>query len=257
MESKSERSEIAINISYDAFLCDYELEDFEGVEELKLELSKHYVSKVKGTPVGRGGGVYEFFIDLLMNISLEDFLKFISQGLAFDAIKSGTKSLVLKPFMRAFEDFNKKNGDSVAIREFKFQFEDSEVVIRAIDDRGVYSTAPEVFLQLSKIYNQLRDNVSNKFPNRICIPVVWDEKIADSESSKYRELLIDEEEYLNNQMDPKQYFEFWGLSFEFNHSQSQIVFDLENKMMTAHGFYEASVFERFILPTLNFDGNGE
>lgn len=254
MDNKTERNEIAINISYNAFFTNYELEDFHGVEELKEELSQNYVSRIKGTPVGRGGGVYEFVVDLLMNISLEGFTKFILEGLAFDFIKSGTKSLVLKPFMKAFEDFNTKNGGRVAIREFKFQFDDSDVVIRSVNDQGVYSVAPLVFEKLAHIYSNLLEPNSKKYPNRICIPVVKDRIMAKTETTQFRELLTDEEEYLYNKLSSDQYFEFWGLNFEFNHAQPDMVYDVQKNQLTSDEFYSGDIFERFVISNLDYDG---
>jgi hypothetical protein len=254
MENKTEINEIAINISYNAFFTNYELEDFEGVEELKQELSKHYVSRIKGTPVGRGGGVYEFVVDLIMNISLEGFTKFILEGLAFDFIKSGTKSLVLKPFMKAFEDFNSKNGGQVGIREFKFQFDDSEVVIRSINNQGVYSVAPLIFEKIAQVYSYLLEPNSKKYPNRICIPVVHDRIMAKTESTHFRELLNDDEEYLYQTLSTSQYFEFWGLNYEFNHSQPDIVFDVQNNQLTSDDFFSGDIFARFVISTLDYDG---
>ncbi|MEY3500005.1 MAG: hypothetical protein RL308_1674 [Bacteroidota bacterium] len=254
MASKNNMNEIAINISYNAHFSDYELEDFEGVQELKTELSKHYVSRIKGTPVGRGGGVYEFVVDIMMNISLGGFTKFILENVAFDLIKSGTKSLVLKPFMKAFEDFNSKNGGKVAIREFKFQFEDSEVVIRSVNNQGVYSVAPLVFEKLAKVYSNLLEPNSNKHPNRICIPVVYDRIMEKTETTRYRELLNDEEEYLFNKLSLNQYFEFWGLNFEFNHAQPDIVFDVQNNQLTSDEFFSGDIFARFVISTLDYDG---
>lgn len=250
------KNEIAINISYNAFYTNYDLEDFQGVVELKQVLSQHYVSRIKGTPVGRGGGVYEFIVGFLMNISLKDFIKFILEGLAFDLIKSETKSLVLKPFMKAFEDFNAKNGGHVAIREFKFQFDESEVVIRSINDQGVYSIAPLVFEKLAQAYSKLLEPNSNKYPNRICIPIVYDTIMAKTDSIQYRELLTDEEEYLFNKLSTNQYFEFWGINFEFNHAQPEVVFDVKKTTMTSNEFYSATNFERFVLSNLDFDEEG-
>lgn len=254
MDTKPEMNEIAINISYNAFFTNYDLEDFEGVEELKQELSQHYVSRIKGTPVGRGGGVYEFVVDLIMNVSLEDFTKFILEGVSFDLIKSGTKSLVLKPFMKAFEDFNLKNGGQVGIREFKFQFDESEVVIRSINNQGVYSVAPLIFEKLAQVYSNLLEPNSKKYPNRICVPVVHDRIMAKTEATHFRELLNDEEEYLYNKLSTGQYFEFWGLNFEFNHSQPDIVFDVQNNQLTSNEFYSGDNFTRFVISTLNYDG---
>lgn len=252
MESEHQMNGISINISYNAFYNNHDLEDFKGITELKRELSNCYVSRIKGTPVGRGGGgVYEFVIDLIMNTSLEEFTKLLLDGLAFDLIKSNTKKFILKPFIKAFEDFNEKNGGQVTIREFKFQFENSEVVIRSVNDQGVYTITPLVFEKIAKVYSVLFDPISKKYPNRICVPVIYDQILTKNESIHFRELLTDENEYLHNNLSPTQYFDFWGLNYEFNNTQSEVVYDVANSSLTVNEFFSGDIFERFILSKLD------
>ncbi|MGV3631745.1 MAG: hypothetical protein ACO1O6_11100 [Bacteroidota bacterium] len=237
-------NQIAFNITYHAFYSDTELEDFEGIREFRNELSENYISKVKGIPAGRGGGVYELIVDVIVNSTLEDYLKFMLEGLAFDLIKSGTKSLVFKPFLEAFEKFNSKNKNGVAIAEFKLQFEETEIVIKSLDDHGVYSIVPRVFEHLTKMYFNLKHPESGHLPNKISVPVILDPKITQHYLHKFREPL-GEEEYLED-LKQEQYFEFWGLEYEFSLPLTQVVYDVKQAKITSDEFYTAAIFEDYV-----------
>jgi hypothetical protein len=98
MESKS-----AVRISYWAIQEGVKIIDPVGMIEFKEELSQSYVSSVHGRPGDLGGGLYEFTIEFLTNISIQDVAKFIAGGVAFDLLKLGTKAFVLRPFIAAYE----------------------------------------------------------------------------------------------------------------------------------------------------------
>ena len=72
-----------------------------GIAEFQNDLNQEYVSRIHGRPGDLGGGLYELAIQVIANISIQDIAKLIADGIAFDLLKSGTKSFVLRPFLAA------------------------------------------------------------------------------------------------------------------------------------------------------------
>jgi hypothetical protein len=93
----------AIKISYGAIQEGQTIIQPIGIAEFKEELSQCYVSSVYGRRGDLGGGLYEFAIEFLANISIQDVLQLIAGGVAFDLLKSGTKTFVLRPLIAAYE----------------------------------------------------------------------------------------------------------------------------------------------------------
>lgn len=185
---------ISIKIDYDAFfsggsLEDLKIEDFKGITEFKDDLSSEYVTYIKGHGVGRGGLVYDLIIEMIMNVSLKDFLEIIAGGIAYDLVKYGTKSLVLRPFILAFEKFNSLNNNSVRIGTFRLKFEESDIVINSINKSGIFHIVPQVFEKFLSHYQNLKHPLSNLFPDEVRIPVIYDSELEKDNYVKYRELL--------------------------------------------------------------------
>lgn len=246
-------NEISIHIKYYAFQDNFDLEDFQGINDFKNEVSKEYVSNIKGIPVGRGGGVYELIINTIINSTLQDFLNMLIGGVVYDTVKFGSKSLLLKPFFKAFEKLNSQNSNGIGIREFRLKFEETEIIIKSIDEIGIYQIVPKVFKKLITIYPNLKHTKSQHYPQQISIPVLFDKNINKSHHPKYREPLV-EEEYLEN-LNKEQYFHFWGLNYEFTHEQ--LVFDLEKNSLTEYEYCDSNFFETFIRREIFEDSNDE
>lgn len=247
-------NEISIQIKYDAFPANFELEDFQGIEEFRDELSKEYIANVKGTPVGRGGLAYELLINTILNISLEDFINMILGGLAYDVVKHGAKSFALKPFFKALEKLNKQNHNGIAIRELHLIFEDSEIIIKSIDERGIYHIVPRVFENIVKVYSEMKNSQTGRYPSKIHIPVIYDAKqTAEGEKVGYRQPII-MDEYLTDLSD-ENYFQYWGLFYEY--IDQPIVYDVINKTLTKNSYWEDHLFETYLLPKIWENWNEE
>src|SRR3990167_8792622 len=102
--------DLAINIDYWAVQeGKSDLWQLAGIEEFQDDLSQEYVSRVHGRPGDLGGGLYEFAIQIVANVSVQDVVKLIADGIAFDLLKSGAKSFVLRPFLAAYEKLKAQN----------------------------------------------------------------------------------------------------------------------------------------------------
>ncbi|MFN7910479.1 MAG: hypothetical protein ACK5QC_01565 [Bacteroidota bacterium] len=233
---------ISIKIEYDAFFSDNALEDFKGIEELKKELSTEYVTHVKGKGVGRGGLVYDLAIEIIMNSSLEDFIKFILSGVAFDVIKFGVKNLALKPFMTALEKFNAANNNGVRVGSLRLKFDESDILLTSINKNGVFHIIPKLFSILPSNYSYLKHPTSKLRPDEIRVPLIQDSNLERIDSIKFREL--SEFEDIELDLADDNYFGFWGLSFNIN--QQSLVYAVDSKTVTNDDFYTANIFDTYV-----------
>jgi hypothetical protein len=70
--------------------------DLDGIHEFRGELAADYVSVVKGRPAGAGGFTH-LYVEVISSFSLSHLVQRLIDGVAFDLIKRGTESFVLRP----------------------------------------------------------------------------------------------------------------------------------------------------------------
>jgi hypothetical protein len=224
MESKS-----AVRISYWAIQEGVKIIDPVGMIEFKEELSQSYVSSVHGRPGDLGGGLYEFTIEFLTNISIQDVAKFIAGGVAFDLLKLGTKAFVLRPFIAAYEKLKKKNKEGdVDIHELKFIFQDAEVIVSKICTGSIYDSLGSIFRAISENYEFLK-NRDGEFPYTIQIPVFED---PEKTLCRFR-VLLDVDETIGH-VTSANYQDYWGIYYDFERASR--VFDVKRKLLIDEDF---------------------
>src|SRR5712692_3555828 len=99
--------------------------DLDGIDDFQRELAADYISVVKGRPAG-AGGLTRLYVDLISSVSLSHVVQLLLDGIAFDLIKRGAESFLLRPFLAAYkklQERNKKRG-FVDIAELRVQFQD-------------------------------------------------------------------------------------------------------------------------------------
>lgn len=234
-------NDIAIKIDYDAHFSDYTIEDIKGIEEFKKSLSEEYITYIKARGVGRGPA-YDFVIEIIMNISLKEFIKSMMEGMAYDLIVYGTKKLILKPLFKALEKLDKDNGNSLRIGTFRLKFEESDIVITSINIGGVFRNLPKIFTALLGNYEYLKHPESEIIADEVRIPVIYDEKLDKSGIYKYRELREMEDLELN--LDDSNYFNYWGLCFYIN--QQNLTYSVKDRKITSDDFCSALVYDTYL-----------
>lgn len=221
---------LAINIGYWAVQEEKNgLWQLEGIAEFEDDLSQNYVSRVHGRPGCLGGGLYEFAIQIIANISVHDVVKLIADGIAFDLLKSGTKSFVLRPFLAAYEKLKVRNVErKVDIHEIKFMFNDAEIVVSKICDGSIYESLGAIFQVLAEDFAHLR-NGNNEYPYLIQIPVFED---PEKRLCKFR-VLLDVDETIPK-VTNADYLGFWGVYYDFERTAR--VFDVKRKFLIDSDF---------------------
>lgn len=224
MEAKA-----AVRISYWAIQEGPKIIEPVGMTEFKEELSQSYISSVHGRPGDLGGGLYELTIEFLTNISIQDVVKFIAGGVAFDLLKSGTRAFVLRPLIAAYETLRKKNTDrNIDIYELKFIFEDAEVIVGKICSGSIYDSLGAIFKALSENYEFLK-NRDGEFPYTIQIPVFED---PEKKLCRFR-VLLDVDETIEH-VTSANYLDYWGIYYDLERAFR--VFDVKRKLLVDEDF---------------------
>lgn len=222
--------DLAINIDYWAVQeGKSDLWQLAGIAEFQKDLSREYVSRVHGRPGDLGGGLYEFAIQVIANISIQDVVKLIADGVAFDLLKSGAKSFVLRPFLAAYEQLKARNTErGVDIREIRFMFNDAEVVVSKICDNSIYQSLGAIFHILARDFDCLR-NGNGEYPYTIQVPVFED---PGKKLCRFR-VLLDVDETIEG-VSSANYLEYWGIYYDFERASR--IFDVKRKLLVDSDF---------------------
>jgi hypothetical protein len=216
---------LAINIDYWAVQEGQDgLLRLAGIGEFQDELNKNYVARVHGRPGDLGGGLYEFAVQVITNISVRDVVTLIANGIAFDLLRAGAKSFVLRPFLAAYEKLKARNTTRrVDIHEIRFLFNDAEVIISRICGDSIYESLGAIFQALAQHFEHLK-NRNGEYPYSIQIPVFED---PEGRLCRFR-VLLDVDETIRK-VTVSKYFEYWGVGYDFERTNR--VFDLRRKVL--------------------------
>lgn len=204
--------------------------DFEGIEEFRGSLAEEYVSVVKGRPAGLGG-LYNLTVEIVSTFALAHFLRLLLDGAAYDLLKEGTKSFVLRPFLDAYgklKERNKQRGKP-DIDELQLVFQESVVTIDSLGPDSIVTSLERILRALASSYEHLL-LASGENPIDIHVPVFEDP--ATDRPSRFR-VLLDVDENIPS-VSAADYFRFWGLWYDF--SSKQRVYDVPRKLIIDEGF---------------------
>lgn len=210
----------------------------EGIDEFRHDLQEDYVSLVRGQSGACGGGLYDLMVHVTSSISLRDVVSLISGGIAYDLIKSGANSFVLKPLITAIEKLRSRNKKrDIEVDELTFSFQDADIIVKKIGKRPLYNDLEEIFKALAENFEYMKGKTGES-PYAIHVPVFED---PNPRFSRFRALLDVDETIQGISTDS--YFEYWGVRYNL---EGQIrVFDVQRKFlidatyMTQKEYWEA------------------
>lgn len=218
-------NQVALNIEYWAFQEDGKglfLPD--GMNEFIEELQQNYVARVHGRPADLGGGLYEFAVQVIASISIQDVVKLIADGMAFDMLKVGAKNFAFRPLLQAFRRLKGRAKESaVDINQVRFIFNDAEITISKVPGSSVYESLEGVFQALVENYQSLHAN-GDEPPYEIHIPVFED---PSGELCRFRQLL-DVDETIKD-ASKSSYLNLWGVRYDFDRTVR--VFDIKRRLL--------------------------
>jgi hypothetical protein len=196
----------------------------EGIDEFRRDLQEDYVSLVRGQSGACGGGLYDLMVHVTSSISLHDVVSLISGGVAYDLIKSGANSFILKPLITAIEKLKSSNKKrDIEVDELTFSFQDADIIVKKIGKRPLYDDLGEIFKALAENFEYMKGK-TRESPYTIHIPVFED---PNPRFSRFRALL-DVDETIQ-EISTNSYFEYWGVRYNL---EGQIrVFDVQRKFL--------------------------
>ena len=194
-----------------------------GIEDFRSKLQNNYVSFVKGTS-GECGGLYDLVIHITSSISLRDVVSAILGGVAYDLVKLGTRSLVLRPFVEAIKELKEKNKkEHLEIETITFSFQDAEIIIKNLQDVPAIDSLGDIFAKLASSYDSLIGR-NSETPYAIHIPILNDK---DCSFCKFRSPLEYDETLVP--FKANDYLKYWGIIYNLETQCS--VYDAESKLM--------------------------
>jgi len=207
---------IAVKISY----WIYEREDIGGIEDFRKELLENYIASIRGEPCyDKGGGLYNFFIELISQITLSEFSKSLLAGVAYDAVKG----FILRPLLDALKKLLGKKP-SVKIDKVQIYFQDTKLIISPFSFehfekilRSVAENYRKLFLPKGEYYSSFLGKISlskGEYPSAIYIPIFYEFGVEDTAREKGRIFrgLTDVDEFISPNF-PADYFGFWGVEY--------------------------------------------
>jgi hypothetical protein len=221
---------MAIKIDYWAAQDgDFKLHDLGGIGEFREELTGEYATIVRGRP-GALGGLYHLSVEIVSTLALSHVVRLLLDGIAFDLIKEGTKTFVLRPFLAAYRKLKERNkGDYGDIDELRLIFQDSVVIVDYLGDDSIASSLEKILHTLAKNYQHLVLS-SGEPPFEIYIPIFEDPTV--DRPSRFRVLLHYDETIPS--VGVSDYFVYWGLWYDFSHKHR--VYDVQRGLLIDEGF---------------------
>jgi hypothetical protein len=218
-------------------------EEPEGIEEFRSDLQDVYVSLVRGQSGACGGGLYEFVVHVTTSITLRDVANIILGGIAYDLVKTGTHSFILRPLIAAFEKLKARNQKrNIDINELRFSFQDADIIVKKIGTQPLFEDLGRIFRALAESFESMKGQTGES-PYLIHIPIFED---PDHRFCRFRTLLDVDETIQGVTSDS--YLHFWGARYNL---EGQIrVFDVHRRLlidaryMTQDEYWEAWDRER-------------
>jgi hypothetical protein len=210
----------------------------EGIDEFRSDLQNVYVSLVRGQPGACGGGLYDLMVQVTSSISLRDVMNLILGGVAYDLIKSGTKSFVLKPLITAIDNLKSINKPrNIEVDELTFSFQDAEIIVKKIGKQPLSDDLERIFKTLAENFEYMKGH-SGELPYAIHVPVFEE---PNPRFSRFRAML-DVDETIED-ITTDSYFKYWGVRYNL---EGQIrVFNVKQRLlidaryMTQKEYWEA------------------
>ena len=236
---------VSVKITYWAEqIGENQLHDLDGVDDFRHDLEREYAAAIHGRPGDLGGGLLHLAVEFVSSISMADVATFLASGMAYDLIKEGTKSLVLRPFIRAYQRLKDRNRDnSLDIDVLRLVLRDSVIIIYRLADGSIVDNLGKILATVGAEYRGLVLR-SGETPFEIHVPVFADP--SDDRLSGFR-VLLDVDEVIR----PKpgaDYFKLWGLHYDF--SRTTRVYDVGRHLLIDEEFltqdrYDIMWNERF------------
>jgi hypothetical protein len=205
----------------------------DGIDEFSEELSKEYISIVRGRRAGLGGGLYQLSVEFLSHLTLKEIATFILEGLAYDAIKTATTEFVIRPFLEAYRRMKARPANRrVDIDSTKFTFQDTNILINRLPHTDLLSELEGIMLSVAQNVERLTELSEDRI-FEIRVPVVED--YTPDSVCRFRDLTWVDEPIEISRISASDYFKYWGVEYDI---RPRKVYDVQSRSFIAEAFYK-------------------
>lgn len=167
---------------------------------------------------------------IISSIPWSHVVQLLLDGAAYDLIKEGSRSFILRPFISAYRKLKDRNEDRpIDLAELQIDFEDFQLIIREVASGTIIDNLEKILQSLAEHYPRLV-RANGESPAEIHVPVFEDPDSA--RPCRFRETARVDEEIEGR--GPDDYLAFWGLVFD--RSWSSKVYDVRNETVLNEQF---------------------
>jgi len=182
--------------------------DLDGIEEFRNDLAAEYVSLVRGRPSG-AGGLLHLCVEIISRFPISHVIQLLIDGAAYDLIKEGSRSLILRPFIAAYKKLRERNVDRLLdIQELRIEFADCQLTMHEVSTNTVIENLQQILAALAEHYDHLARR-TGELPYEVHIPVLEDH---DEERKTRFRILGNVDEPITGR-GPEDYFRYWGIVY--------------------------------------------
>jgi hypothetical protein len=182
--------------------------DLDGIDEFRDSLAEDYISIVKGRPAGAGGLIH-LFVEVVSMLPLSHIVQLLIDGVAYDLIKEGSRSFILRPFISAYKRLKEGNRErKIDIGTLAIEFQDCRLIIHETATDTIIDNLEAILFALSQNYDALALE-SGELPFEIHVAVVEDPE--EDRPCRFRVRGEWDETIRGN--GASDYFGFWGLVY--------------------------------------------
>jgi hypothetical protein len=128
--------------------------DLNGIDEFRTELANEYVSVVRGSSSGAGGWVH-ILVEVISTFSLSHIIQLLIDGAVYDSLKEGSRSFVLRLFVRAYQRLKARNHDRhVHLSELRIEFQACLLIVHELSSDTILESLPRIFHSLTEQYRR-------------------------------------------------------------------------------------------------------
>jgi hypothetical protein len=206
------------------------LYELEGIGDFQRELADEYVTIIHARPGGLGG-LYTLAVELISTFTLAHLVRLIIEGAAYDLVKDGAKSFILRPFLKAYKRLRaqQRREPSADIDQLRLIFQDSIVTIDGLGADSIASSMEKILRTLANDFKDLALS-SGETPFEIHIPIFEDP--GKERPARFR-FFAEYDEAIPS-VSAADYFGFWGLSYVY--ARSRRVYDVSRRYLIDESF---------------------
>jgi hypothetical protein len=214
-------------------------DELAGIDAFRAELSGSYPSAIRGRRSDAcGGGMYSLLVEFVSGMSLRSLADIVLSGIAYDLIKSGAESIVLRPFCAAYRKLRDRNREKrLDIGELRIRLADAEIIIYRLYDDSVMECLDSVLRGVAANVGAETLRHAGSGPSEVHVPVLRDG--AEDRLCKFRVMLDVDETIVPS---ANTYEQYWGVIYDAY--CKTMVYDVQGRLLIDEEFWSQGRYDQ-------------